>query len=91
LFFSLATVVVNAMKDRGVLVGTEGPYHNVIKLKPPVVLTQEDVRHFCNLLDEQLCDMPSLLKEFLKHNPSHQPSVWPPDEFVTSRVHLMSM
>ncbi|MDP6540305.1 MAG: aminotransferase class III-fold pyridoxal phosphate-dependent enzyme [Planctomycetota bacterium] len=31
-----ATRVVEAMKDRGVLLSTDGPGHNVIKIKPPL-------------------------------------------------------
>ncbi len=32
-----ATELVNRMKDRGVLLSTDGPRHNVIKIKPPLV------------------------------------------------------
>ena len=40
-----ATSLVNRMKDRGVLLSTDGPRHNVIKIKPPIVfgLREADV------------------------------------------------
>ena len=51
-----ASAIVNAMKDRGVLLSTDGPLHNVIKIKPPMVLSQDDVdmalRELDNVLEE---------------------------------------
>ncbi len=37
-----ASLVVNAMRARGVLAGTDGPYHNVIKLRGPMPLSLDD-------------------------------------------------
>ncbi len=37
-----ATALVNRMKDRGILLSTDGPYHNVIKIKPPIVFSRQD-------------------------------------------------
>lgn len=37
-----ASFVVNRMRARGVLVGTDGPYHNVIKIRGPMPLTRND-------------------------------------------------
>ena len=31
-----ASFVSNRMRERGVLVGTDGPYHNVVKIRPPM-------------------------------------------------------
>jgi 4-aminobutyrate aminotransferase-like enzyme len=31
-----ASFVVNRMRDHGILAGTDGPYHNVIKIRPPM-------------------------------------------------------
>jgi len=31
-----ASFIVNQMRDLGVLLGTDGPYHNVIKIRPPM-------------------------------------------------------
>jgi len=31
-----ASYVVNRMRDEGILLGTDGPYHNVVKIRPPM-------------------------------------------------------
>jgi len=38
-----AARIVDMMRDRGVLLSTDGPHHNVIKIKPPMVLSEEDI------------------------------------------------
>ena len=38
-----ATRIVDMMRDRGVLLSTDGPHHNVIKIKPPMVLSEKDI------------------------------------------------
>ena len=52
-----ASAIVNAMKDRGVLLSTDGPLRNVIKIKPPMVLTQDDVDMTLRELDDVLAHM----------------------------------
>jgi 4-aminobutyrate aminotransferase-like enzyme/Ser/Thr protein kinase RdoA (MazF antagonist) len=47
-----ATDIVNAMRQRGVLLSTDGPLHNVIKIKPPMVLDENDIDMTLRLLDE---------------------------------------
>jgi 4-aminobutyrate aminotransferase-like enzyme len=37
-----AATVVNRMRDFGVLTGTDGPHHNVIKIRGPMPLTISD-------------------------------------------------
>lgn len=34
--------LANRMKDHGILMSTDGPDHNVLKIKPPIVFTQEN-------------------------------------------------
>ena len=51
-----ASAIVNAMKDRGVLLSTDGPLHNVIKIKPPMVLSQDDVDMALRELDNVLAE-----------------------------------
>jgi 4-aminobutyrate aminotransferase-like enzyme len=36
------------------LAGTDGPYHNVIKLRPPLVFTRDDADFFITTLDRIL-------------------------------------
>jgi 4-aminobutyrate aminotransferase-like enzyme/Ser/Thr protein kinase RdoA (MazF antagonist) len=49
-----ASYVVNRLRDRGILAGTDGPHHNVIKLRPPLVLREEDGNLFIETLDDVL-------------------------------------
>jgi 4-aminobutyrate aminotransferase-like enzyme len=37
-----AAFVVNRMRERGILLGTDGPYHNVIKIRPPMPFSEEN-------------------------------------------------
>jgi len=34
--------VVNQMKDSGILISSDGPDHNVLKIKPPIIFTREN-------------------------------------------------
>jgi len=34
--------LANSMKERGILMSTDGLYHNVIKIKPPIVFNQQN-------------------------------------------------
>ena len=52
-----ASEVVNRMRDRGILLGTDGPFHNVIKIRPPMPFTREDGEHFGQVLDEILREL----------------------------------
>ena len=46
--------LVNEMRRRGVLLSTDGPHHNVIKIKPPMVLKEEDIDTTLEHLEEVL-------------------------------------
>jgi 4-aminobutyrate aminotransferase-like enzyme len=37
-----ATEVVDQLREEGILVGTDGPHHNVLKIRPPMPFTIED-------------------------------------------------
>jgi 4-aminobutyrate aminotransferase-like enzyme len=54
-----ATDVVNQMKERGVLLSTDGPFENVIKIKPPLVFSLEDAGRVVGELDEVLAGVPT--------------------------------
>ena len=51
-----ATYVVNRLRERGVLTGTDGPHHNVLKLRPPLVFSDEDAGLLLATLDEVLAE-----------------------------------
>src|SRR5204863_1578845 len=48
---SEAALIVERMKERGVLLSTDGPYHNVIKIKPPMVFSKADADLLISGLD----------------------------------------
>ncbi|HEX6965095.1 MAG TPA: hypothetical protein VF166_04780, partial [Gemmatimonadaceae bacterium] len=50
----LAADVVERMRDRGILLSTDGPLHNVIKMKPPLVFDESDADRMVETLDEVL-------------------------------------
>ena len=35
-----ATYLANRMRDQGILMSTDGPFNNVLKIKPPVVFSK---------------------------------------------------
>ncbi len=49
-----ASYVVNRLRERGVLAGTDGPFHNVIKIRPPMPFSEADADLLLELLDEVL-------------------------------------
>ena len=49
-----ASYVVNRLRDRGILAGTDGPYHNVIKLRPPLIVSEGDAALFCSTFESIL-------------------------------------
>ncbi|MDZ7632196.1 MAG: aminotransferase class III-fold pyridoxal phosphate-dependent enzyme [Gemmatimonadaceae bacterium] len=53
-----ATFVVNRMRERGVLVGTDGPFHNVIKIRGPMPLTLSDADRIVETLTLGLYELP---------------------------------
>jgi 4-aminobutyrate aminotransferase-like enzyme/Ser/Thr protein kinase RdoA (MazF antagonist) len=46
-----ASYIVNRLRDCGILAGTDGPHHNVIKLRPPLVFAEPDADVFLRTLD----------------------------------------
>ena len=51
-----AAYVVERMRERGVLLSTDGPHHNVLKIKPPLVWTEAEVDELLATLDAVLGD-----------------------------------
>jgi 4-aminobutyrate aminotransferase-like enzyme/Ser/Thr protein kinase RdoA (MazF antagonist) len=47
----LAASLMNAMRERGVLIGTTGPAGNVLKIRPPLVLSHEEADVIVTRLD----------------------------------------
>ena len=41
-----AEIVVNAMQKKGILISSDGPDHNVLKIKPPLVFNKKNANYF---------------------------------------------
>jgi len=50
-------IVLEKMKDRGFLVGKNGPNRNVLAFQPPLVITQTDLDALLNNLDDVLASI----------------------------------
>ncbi|MCB0061209.1 MAG: aminotransferase class III-fold pyridoxal phosphate-dependent enzyme, partial [Caldilineaceae bacterium] len=49
-----AAYIANRMRDHGILISTDGPDHNVLKLKPPLVFDVDDAERLIATLDNVL-------------------------------------
>jgi 4-aminobutyrate aminotransferase-like enzyme len=49
-----ASLVVNRMREGGVLIGTDGPFHNVLKIRPPMPFDDDDAERLLASLDAAL-------------------------------------
>ena len=54
-----AHYVVNRLRDLGVLAGTDGPHHNVLKLRPPLIFSAADAALFTSTLSSILAEGPA--------------------------------
>ena len=50
----LATKLINSLRLKGILLSTDGPFNNVIKIKPPLVFNKDNVDFVCNEINEFL-------------------------------------
>ena len=50
-------VIVEALKNRGFLISTDGPLHNVLKIKPPIIFSKENADELVQNLHEILSEM----------------------------------
>jgi len=46
-----ATYLANRMRELGVLMSTDGPFHNVLKIKPPMVFGRRDADFLVEMLE----------------------------------------
>jgi 4-aminobutyrate aminotransferase-like enzyme/Ser/Thr protein kinase RdoA (MazF antagonist) len=54
-----ASYAVNRLREQGILAGTDGPHHNVIKLRPPLIFSETDADLFCSTLEAILREDPA--------------------------------
>ena len=55
----LTRAVINDLRQRGVLTSSIGPDANILKLRPPLVLTKADANHMLDVLDQSLASLSS--------------------------------
>ncbi len=51
-----ASYVVNRMREEGILIGTDGPFHNVLKIRPPMPFDLADADRLVETLDAILAE-----------------------------------
>ncbi|MDQ2766382.1 MAG: aminotransferase class III-fold pyridoxal phosphate-dependent enzyme [Gemmatimonadota bacterium] len=49
-----ASFVANRMREQGILLGTDGPHHNVVKIRPPMPFSGDDGEILADALDRAL-------------------------------------
>jgi len=49
-----AARLIEQMRERGVLLSTDGPFHNVIKIKPPIVFSRRDADELISKMEIML-------------------------------------
>lgn len=52
-----ASYVANRMRDEGILLGTDGPLHNVVKIRPPMPFGAADAARLVETLDRVLGEL----------------------------------
>ena len=60
-----ASYVIERMRDRGILISTDGPLHNVLKIKPPLAFGEDDADLLVATLDQ-------ILREDFLSQPTNQ-------------------
>jgi 4-aminobutyrate aminotransferase-like enzyme len=49
-----AAFVANRMREHGILLGTDGPYHNVVKIRPPMPFDERDAKFLLETFEKIL-------------------------------------
>jgi 4-aminobutyrate aminotransferase-like enzyme/Ser/Thr protein kinase RdoA (MazF antagonist) len=60
-----ASLVINRLREEMILLGTDGPFHNVIKIRPPMPFSRSDADLLVATLDRILSQKPRLQKEVI--------------------------
>jgi 4-aminobutyrate aminotransferase-like enzyme/Ser/Thr protein kinase RdoA (MazF antagonist) len=53
-----ASFIANRMRERGVLLGTDGPHHNVVKIRPPMPFSEGDADLLVDALERSIAELP---------------------------------
>jgi 4-aminobutyrate aminotransferase-like enzyme len=49
-----ASFIANRMRQHGILLGTDGPYHNVVKIRPPMPFNEADAEYLLTTFEKIL-------------------------------------
>jgi 4-aminobutyrate aminotransferase-like enzyme len=49
-----ANYVMNHMREHGILLGTDGPYHNVVKIRPPIPFAEGNAEYLVEVMRKVL-------------------------------------
>jgi 4-aminobutyrate aminotransferase-like enzyme len=52
-----ASYIVNRMREEGILLGTDGPYHNVVKIRPPMPFDTGNAERLVDTFDRVLAEI----------------------------------
>ena len=52
-----AAYVMNRMREHGILLGTDGPYHNVLKIRPPMPFDDRNVEFLVEVMEKVLSEL----------------------------------
>jgi 4-aminobutyrate aminotransferase-like enzyme/Ser/Thr protein kinase RdoA (MazF antagonist) len=53
-----ASFVANRLRERGILLGTDGPHHNVVKIRPPMPFSPVDAEILADELERAIAALP---------------------------------
>ncbi|MCZ4268759.1 aminotransferase class III-fold pyridoxal phosphate-dependent enzyme [Rhodobacteraceae bacterium G21628-S1] len=56
----ICAYVKNRMRDHRILIGSEGPKDNILKIRPPLTIETEDVEMIISVLDQVLAELNSI-------------------------------
>lgn len=51
-----ATYIINRLREHGILISTDGPLHNILKLKPPMVFSEQNADDVVEVLGRILAE-----------------------------------
>jgi 4-aminobutyrate aminotransferase-like enzyme len=51
-----AAFVSNRMREHGILLGTDGPYHNVVKIRPPMQFDEKNAEFLVEVMEKVLSE-----------------------------------
>ena len=49
---AIARKINDGARERGILMGTEGPFDNVLKMRPPMIFTRANADHLLSVLED---------------------------------------